>query len=81
MPKALPHFDAPGLLAAVHQQDHGLIISTNDPTGFRRIAYAAGRANPEHRIHIYADPRSRKRFFLLKARVASAAPLEDTTHD
>jgi hypothetical protein len=66
MPKAEPHFDAPALLEAVHQQDIGLRISTNNAESFMRIVYAAGRANPARRVHIHRDPRSVNSLFLLK---------------
>lgn len=71
MPKqASPHFDVPALLEAVHQQDVGLRVSTNNPEGFKRIVYAAARANPALRIHIYSCPRSRSAFLLLKKPLA-----------
>jgi len=70
MPKvASPHFDPHGLLCAVHQQDVGLKVSTNDPDGFKRILYNTMRADPSLRCHIYSDPRSRRQFLLLKTRL------------
>jgi hypothetical protein len=66
MPKADPHFDAGALLAAVAQQDVGLAVSTNNPEGFRRILYGHMRAQPSLRAHVYADPRSRSAFYILR---------------
>ena len=67
MPKAEAHFDVAALCEQVLEQDLGLFISTNNAGGFRRTVYAHTRKHPEHRIHIYADPLSVDRFFLLRS--------------
>jgi len=77
MPKAEQHFDAHALLTAVQQQDVGLRISTNDPTGFRRILYAAIRSAEHLRCYIYQDPSSRSAFLLLKKRLEEQTPLPE----
>lgn len=63
-----PHFDRLALLQAVHAQDLGLRVTTNNAEGFKRIMYAAMR---EHnlRIHIYSDPIAASSFYLLKQAV------------
>ncbi len=65
MPKAEPHFDAEGIVKAVHQQDVGLRVSTNDKVGFRRILYKAA-AKLGLRVHIYTYPARPNSFALLK---------------
>lgn len=66
MPKAEPHFDAEALIEAVHQQDIGLRVSTNDPKNFQQIVYKTARKLGK-RIHIYASSRSKNLFSLLKS--------------
>lgn len=68
MPKAEPHFDAEALIAAVQAQDIGLRITTNNPAQFKQIIYKAAR-KLNTKIHIYADPKSRNAFLLLKDEV------------
>lgn len=65
MPKAEPHFDAEGIINAVHQQDVGLRVTTNNPTRFRQIMYQAA-AKLAKRIHIYSYPARPNSFALLK---------------
>ena len=76
-----PHFDALSLLEQVHQQDVGLIVSTNNPRGFLRVVYAAGRTQPTLRCSIYAAPDSKQKFWLLKKPHASLPPLSEDTSD
>lgn len=66
------HFDANALLDAVHAQDHGLHVSTNNPKRFREILYAAARKFGK-RVFIYGDPRSANRLTLLKTEVKTDA--------
>jgi hypothetical protein len=66
VPKATPHFDALGLLHAVAQQDVGLRVTTNNPKRFREILYETCRAAPHLRCRIYANPRARLGFYLVK---------------
>lgn len=75
--KEQPHFDVVAVLQAVAQQDVGLRISTNNPDGFRRILYAAMRANPALRCHAYVDPRTPAAFFLLKTALPSVTESVD----
>ena len=65
MPKAIPHFDAEGIIQAVHQQDVGLRVTTNNPVRFRHILYQAA-AKLGLRVHIYSYPRNPNAFALLK---------------
>ena len=67
MPKQTisPHFDPEGLVTAVHQQDIGLRISTNNIEGFRQIVYRAA-AKLGLKVHIYTYPRRPKSLALLK---------------
>lgn len=82
MPKqANPHFDGVALLQHVQQQDYGLQVSTNDPSGFRRILYGVMRAAEHLRCHIYQHPASKRRFVLLKAALPNVAPVEETTEE
>jgi len=60
------HFDVPALCEEALRADLGLVVSTNNPAGFRRILYAHMREAPHHRLHIFADPSSKSRFYLLK---------------
>lgn len=75
LPDPEPHFDRLALLQAVHAQDIGLRVTTNNAEGFKRIMYQAMR---EHglRIHIYSDPIAASSFYLLKQPVAAAAAEE-----
>jgi hypothetical protein len=68
MPKqdAAAHFDAEGIVTAVHQQDIGLRVSSNNPERCRQLLYkAASRLGL--RLHIYSIPRRPNAFALLKA--------------
>lgn len=65
IPKAQAHFDAEGILAAVHAQDVGLRVTTNNPTRFKQIMYKAA-ARAALRLHIYSFPRQPNSFALLK---------------
>ncbi len=67
MPKqeVSPHFDPEGLVIAVHQQDIGLRISTNNVEGFRQLVYRAA-AKLGQKVHIYSYPRRPKSLALLK---------------
>lgn len=60
-----PHFDPEGIVAAVHQQDIGLRVTTNNVEAFRQIVYKAAR-NLQLPIHIYTYPRRPKSLALLK---------------
>lgn len=75
------HFDALGLLRAVHAQDFGLRVSTNNPRGFRRVLYQAMRADGAPRVHIYQCRRSPKAFLLLKQAFGGLEPLLEETED
>lgn len=66
MPKAEPHFDCAALVAAVHDQDIGIRISTNNPEGFKRTLYAHMRKHPQMKVHIYKDPKAPNALMLLK---------------
>jgi hypothetical protein len=79
MPKTVPspHFDVVALLTAVHQQDVGLRVSTNNPAGWRRILYEAMRANPLLRCFIYADPRAASAFYIVKTAIPTATAIEE----
>ncbi len=79
LPDPEPHFDRLALLQAVHAQDIGLRVTTNNSEGFKRIMYAAMR---EHglRIHIYADPIAAQSFYLLKQPVAATAEAEEPSN-
>lgn len=73
MPKAEPHFDAEAIVEAVHQQDVGLRITTNNPERFRQIMYRAA-AKLGRRLHIYAYPKRPNSFALLKERRSNLEP-------
>jgi hypothetical protein len=67
MPKADPdaHFDAEAIVDAVHQQDIGLRVTTNNPERFRQMIYkAANRIG--RRVHIYCYPRRPNSFAIVK---------------
>lgn len=66
MPKADPcaHFDVHALLVAVHQQDIGIRITTNNPDRFKQLVYREAR-KAGLPIHIHSDPRAQKSFFLM----------------
>ena len=70
MPKAEPHFDAPALLEAVISLERlalGLRITTNNPSRFKAIMYAAaGKA--DKKLHIYEVPGRPNSLALLKDR-------------
>lgn len=77
-----PHFDVPALLQAVHQQDLGLRVTTNNPKGFLRIVYSCIRnEHPELRISIYADPIAPSSFYLLREPLSALPALEEPAHD
>lgn len=61
-----PHFDVAALCEAVHEQDLGLHVTTNNPGGFRRLVYAHGRKHPSQKIHVYSKPGSPNGFILTK---------------
>jgi len=67
MPKveASPHFDAEGVVTAVHQQDVGLRVTVNNVERARQILYKAARAL-NLPIHIYTYPRRPNSLALLK---------------
>lgn len=67
MPKVQAHFDYAGLCEQVLAQPFGLVVSTNNPAGFRRVLYKHMRQEPAHRLHILADPASPARFYLLRS--------------
>lgn len=75
MPKATPHFDAEGIVEAVHAQDVGLRITTNNPTHFKQIMYKAA-AKLNRRLHIYSYPRRPNSLALLK----EAHTAKETNH-
>lgn len=74
MTSATKHFDVVGLLTAVHQQDYGFTISTNNPAGFKRIMYEQMNLHPHLKAHIYADAKSQQRFHILRAPHAALGP-------
>lgn len=74
MPKAPEHFDAPGLIAAVQQQDIGLMVTTNNPSGFRRILYSNLRKLGIDTISIFANPRSKFSFYLVNKAALNDQP-------
>lgn len=65
MPKVDLAFDAEGIVEAVHQQDIGLRVTTNQPERFRQIMYKAA-AKLGLRLHIYSYPRRPNSFALLR---------------
>lgn len=67
MPKqeSAVHFDAEGIITAVHQQDIGLRITTNQPEQCRQLLYRAA-ARLGLKVHIYSYPRRPNSFALLK---------------
>lgn len=70
MPKAEPHFDAPALVEAITSLERpalGLRISTNNPTRFKAIMYAAA-AKAGKKLHIYEIPGRPNSLALLKDR-------------
>jgi hypothetical protein len=71
-----PHFDAEAIVAAVHQQDVGLRITTNNPERCRAILYKAARTLGL-RLHIYSYPRRPNSFALLKAARQNLAEADD----
>lgn len=77
MPKVDLAFDAEGIVEAVHQQDVGLRVTTNNPERFRQIMYKAA-ASLGKRIHIYSYPRRPNSFALM--REARSAPTSETPH-
>ena len=79
-PLTKAHFDAPGLIAAIHAQEIGLRISTNNPRRFREILYAAARETNQ-RVHIYQCRRSPRAFLVLKQAFGGATPLPEETDD
>lgn len=66
MPKAEPHFDYGALAEQVLEQDIGLIVTTNNPGGFRRVMYTHMRRRPEHKFAIMSDPATPNRLWLLR---------------
>lgn len=70
MPALDMHFDPAAICAQALQQDHGIIVSTNNPAGFRRIMYAHMRKVPEHKLTLRTDPQSPSRFLLLRQQEA-----------
>lgn len=71
MPKLLsdPNFDAAALCEAVHQQDIGLTILTNDPAAFKRRMYAHMAKVPQHKLRILTGE-TRNQFLLVKPEAA-----------
>lgn len=65
MPKAEPHFDAEAIVEAVHAQDIGLRVTTNNPTLYKQIMYKAA-SKLGKRLHIYSYPQRPNSFALLK---------------
>ena len=59
------HFDAEGIVTAVHQQSIGLRVTTNQPEQFRQLIYkAASRLGLK--VHVYSYPKRPNSFALLK---------------
>lgn len=81
MPKAQKHFDDVALLRHVQEQDVGLVVSTNDPAGLRRILYATMRAAPHLRARIFQSPKSARRFLLVKLGVIMPASAGEELSD
>jgi hypothetical protein len=63
--KPLQHFDIGGLLTEVYKQAIGLVVSTNNPRGFKRIVYAHMAKTQCPKVHIYQDRTSPNRLILL----------------
>lgn len=72
MPAIQTHFDIPGLVDQVLQQDLGLFIDTNNPAGFKRVVYAYLRKNPSKALSIRTVKNSPNRLMLLKKGVDNA---------
>ena len=79
MPAIGSHFDVAGLCAQVHEQDLGLLVSTNNPGGFRRLMYLHFKQQPSHTLHIYNDKTSPNRFLLLKAPITQPTAQDTLT--
>lgn len=80
MPKAPEHFDYAALAEQVLQQDLGLVITTNNPGGFRRVMYTYMRQNPSHRFVIDGDPAAPNRLFLLRRAATELTETPETSH-
>lgn len=69
MPKipegTITNFDAEGVIEAVHQQDIGLRITTNNPDSFKQLIYRAA-AKLRLKVHIYSYPKRPNSLALLK---------------
>lgn len=72
MPKVESHFDADSLVRAVHAQEIGLRVSTNNPRIFKATVYKAAR-RLELPIHIYSFPQRPNAFGLLKRKLEKDA--------
>lgn len=72
--KTVEHFDVGGLLQQVYAQELGLVVSTNNPRGFKRVLYAHMARTQCPKVHIYQDRTSPNRLVLLnKSREELAA--------
>jgi hypothetical protein len=72
VPKVEAHFDADSLIRAVHADEIGLRISTNNPRIFKATLYTAAR-RLELPIHIYSIPQRPNAFALLKRKLEKEA--------
>lgn len=68
MPKVEAHFDADSLVRAVHAQDIGLRVTTNNPRIFKATVYKAAR-RLELSVHIYSFANRPNSFALLKRKL------------
>lgn len=60
-----PHFDAEGIVTAVHQQSIGLRVTTNNGEQFRQLIYKAA-AKLSLKTHVYSYPQRPNSFALIK---------------
>lgn len=68
MPKVEAHFDADSLVRAVHAEQLGLRVTSNNPRIFRATVYKAAR-RLQLPVHIYAIPCRPNSFALLKRKI------------
>jgi hypothetical protein len=73
LPKVQHHFDAEGLVRAVHQQDIGLRCTTNNPRLWKAAIYKAARLLGLP-VHIYSYPKRPQAFALMKRRAPFEGP-------
>ena len=71
MPALETHFDPAGICRQALEADLGIIVSTNNPAGFRRVMYKHMREVPAHKCSLRTDPESASRFFILRPTLES----------